>query len=91
MRAPAHPLTQWKNARPASSGVTGLNISEKTLNQGAATIAGRHCSVRTSTNRIWRGGHIRAHLPANVWHPFSPNNSRRYERVEKALREGYKR
>jgi hypothetical protein len=87
MRAPALPLARWKNARPAGLGVTGLNNSEKTLNQGAATTAGRHCSIRTSTNRIPRGGHIGPHVPANVWPSSSTKNSRRDEGVEKALRE----
>ena len=91
MRALAHPLAQRNNASTTSSGVTGLNNSEKTLNQGVATIAGCHCSVRTSTNQIRRGGHIRPHVPENVWHPSSTKHSRRNERVAKALREGYKR
>lgn len=90
MRASAHPLAQRNNASPASSGVIGLNKSEKTLNQGVATITGRHCSVRTSTNRIRRGGHIGPCVPANVWHPSSTKNSRSNERVDKTLREGYK-
>jgi hypothetical protein len=51
MRAPAHPLAQWKNARPASSGVTGLNNSEKTLNQGAATICAIARTRASSTSR----------------------------------------
>ena len=37
-RQGTHPLTQWKNARPASSGVTGLNNSQKTLNLGVGSI-----------------------------------------------------
>jgi hypothetical protein len=39
MRVSAHPLAQWNNASPASSGVTGLNNSEKTPNHGAEAIS----------------------------------------------------
>ena len=73
-------LADWKNATPASSGVTGLDNSEKALNQGAAIIADRHCSVRTLTNRIRRGGHVGPHVPANLRHLSSTQNSRRNER-----------
>jgi hypothetical protein len=38
MRAPAHFLVQQNNTTSASSSVTGLNNSQKTLNLGAGSI-----------------------------------------------------
>lgn len=47
------------------------------------------CPRVDQSDPAWR--EYRAHVPANAGHPSSTKNSRRNERVEQALREGYKR